>query len=151
MKEFILKRLSPKEFEKSFEKVPRVAVNLIVTDIDNRVLLARRNIPPHECDWHFPGSFVLKNESINEALKRVAKNEVGMDLTEEIDLKLLGNFDDINGDPRGHVIDMAYGMQIGDTSKIVATKENIEVKFFDKLPENIGFNHRDTLEKLGYK
>jgi colanic acid biosynthesis protein WcaH len=145
------KRLSQEEFEKSFENVPRVAVNLIVTDIDGRVLLARRNIPPHEGDWHFPGSFVLKNESISEALKRVAKNEFGMELTEEMDLKLLGNFDDIEGDPRGHVIDMAYGVQISDVSKIVATKENIEVGFFDKLPENIGFNHRDTLEKLGYR
>lgn len=145
------KRLSQEEFEKSFENVPRAAVNLIVTDIDGRVLLARRNISPCEGDWHFPGSFVLKNESIDEALKRVAKNEFGLDLTEEVNLKLLGNFDDIKGDPRGHVIDMAYGMQINDVSKIVATKENVEVSFFDKLPENIGFNHRNTLEKLGYK
>jgi len=151
MEELQPKRLSQEEFEKSFENVPRVAVNLIVTDLDGRVLLARRNIPPCEGDWHFPGSFVLKNESISEALKRVAKNEFGMDLAEEMDLKLLGNFDDINGDPRGHVIDMAYGIQISDVSKTVATKENIEIGFFDKLPRNIGFNHRNTLEKLGYK
>lgn len=151
MERLIPKRLSQEDFEKSFENVPRVAVNLIVTDVDGRILLARRNIPPHQGDWHFPGSFVLKNESINEALRRVAKNEFGMDLTEEVDLKLLGNFDDINGDPRGHVIDMAYGIQISDISNIMATAENGEVKFFDKLPENIGFNHRETLEKLGYR
>lgn len=151
MNELAPKRLSQEEFEKSFENVPRVAVNLIVTDVDGRVLLARRNIPPCEGDWHFPGSFVLKNESIDEALKRVAKNEFGMDLIEEVNPKLLGNFDDIEGDPRGHVIDMAYGMQVNDVSKIVATKENIEVAFFNKLPENVGFNHRNTLEKLGYK
>jgi colanic acid biosynthesis protein WcaH len=147
----IPKRLSQEEFEKSFENVPRVAVNLIVTDLDGRVLLTRRNIPPCEGSWHFPGSFVLKNETIDEALKRVVENELGMDLIEEVIFKLLGNFDDINGDPRGHVIDMVYGMQISDVSKIVATKENIEVGFFDKLPKNIGFNHRNTLEKLGYR
>lgn len=145
------KRLSQEEFEKSFENVPRAAINLIVTEINGRVLLTRRNIPPCEGSWHFPGSFVLKNETIDEALKRVVENELGMDLVEEVNFKLLGNFDDINGDSRGHVIDMVYGMQISDVSKIVATKENIEVGFFDKLPKNIGFNHRNTLEKLGYR
>lgn len=67
-------------------------------------------------------------------------------------MSLLGAFDDLEGDPRGHVVDLAYGLIIKDPSQIKPTKETSEVMFFDrdKLPKDIGFNHRDTLHKLGY-
>lgn len=63
------KRLSQEEFLETFKNVPRVAINLIITDIDNKVLLTRRNISPCLGEWHFPGSFLLKNETIDEAKK----------------------------------------------------------------------------------
>lgn len=147
--EKIPKRLSQEEFLESFKNVPRVALNLIVTDSENRVLLARRNISPCFGEWHFPGSFLLKNEMIDDAKKRIAKDEFGLDLDNK-DVSLLGVFEDLEGDPRGHVIDIAYGMKIDDVNKIKTTKETMEVKFFEKLPGKIGFNHRETLNKLGW-
>lgn len=145
-------RLSEEDFLASFEKVPRLAVNLIITDRQGKVLLTRRNIPPFKDGWHFPGSFVLKNESLEEALKRVARDEFGMELTNEVELRLLGVFDDLESDPRGHVVDVAYGLSISETERVKLTKETAEVKFFTpgQLPEKIGFNHRDTLVKLGF-
>jgi ADP-ribose pyrophosphatase YjhB (NUDIX family) len=147
--EKIPKRLSQEEFLESFKNVPRIALNLIVTDSGNRVLLTRRNIPPCEGDWHFPGSFLLKDETMDDAKKRIAKDEFNLDINDK-DLFLLGVFEDLEGDPRGHVIDIAYGMKIDDVNKIGTTKETMEVRFFDKLPEEIGFNHRETLNKLGW-
>ncbi len=145
-------RLSPEEFLQSFEKVPRLAVNLVITDGDGRVLLTRRSIPPFPGAWHLPGSFVLKDEPLADAQRRVARDEFGLELDEKSKPSLLGAFDDLDGDPRGHVVDLAYGLTIDDPSQIRPTKESLEVKFFDgdKLPEDIGFNHRDTLHKLGY-
>lgn len=146
-------RLSEQEFLETFKKVPRLAVNLIISDDDRRVLLTRRNIPPFSGSWHLPGSFLLKNESIADAQRRVAKDEFGFELDEGTNLSLLGVFDDLDSDPRGHVVDLAYGLIIKDYSQIKQTKETSEVKFFDrdKLPKNIGFNHRDTLHILGYR
>jgi len=146
-------RLSEQEFLETFKKIPRLAVNLLITDHDGRVLLTKRNIPPFSGSWHFPGSFLLKNEPIADAQRRVARDEFGLELDEKADLSLLGVFDDLDGDPRGHVVDLAYGLTIEDSSQIKPTRETSEVKFFDKnkLPKNIGFNHRDTLHRLGYK
>ena len=53
-------RLPEKEFLETFKNVPRLAVNLLITDQNGRVLLTRRNIPPFLGSWHFPGSFLLK-------------------------------------------------------------------------------------------
>lgn len=146
-------RLPEQEFLETFKNVPRLAVNLIITDLDGKVLLTRRNISPFSGSWHFPGSFVLKNEPIIDTQKRVARDEFGLELDEQADLSLLGAFDDLHSDPRGHVVDLVYGLTIEDSSQIKPTKETSEVKFFerDKLPKDIGFNHRDTLHKLGYK
>lgn len=146
-------RLPEQEFLETFKNVPRVAVNLLITDRDGKVLLTRRNIPPFLGSWHFPGSFLLKNEPIIDAQRRVARDEFGLELDERADLSLLGAFDDLDSDPRGHVVDLAYGLTIEDPSQIKPTKETSEVKFFDrdKLPKDIGFNHRDTLRRLGYK
>ncbi|GDX62274.1 DNA mismatch repair protein MutT [Candidatus Levyibacteriota bacterium] len=146
-------RLPEREFLETFKKVPRLAVNLLITDSDGRILLARRNIPPFSGSWHFPGSFLLKDEPIVDAQRRVARDEFSLELDEGIYLSLLGTFDDLDGDPRGHVVDLAYGLVIEDPSQIKTTRETSEVKFFDKdkLPKDIGFNHRNTLHKLGYK
>lgn len=54
------KRLSPEEFLETFKKVPRLAVDLIATDENERVLLTRRRIPPFPDSWHFPGTFYLE-------------------------------------------------------------------------------------------
>jgi ADP-ribose pyrophosphatase YjhB (NUDIX family) len=147
------KKLPEKEFLKTFKNVPRVAVNLVITDSDGKVLLTRRNITPCLGSWHFPGSFLLKNETIFEAQKRIAKNEFGLNISNTDILSILGVFEDIEGDPRGHVVDIMYGLSIKSTAEIKTTKETLEVKFFSKnnLPADIGFNHRDTLNQLGYK
>jgi len=145
------KKLPLSVFLKTFKNVPRLAINLIVTDKQNKVLLTRRNIEPSKGCWHFPGSYLLKNELIAEAQARIARDELGLELKKNESISLLGVFEDMDGDPRGHVIDVMYGFKLDNGREVGSTKESLEVKFFDKLPDNIGFNHRETLKKLGFK
>ncbi len=145
------KRLSEEEFRESFKFAPRLAVNLLVSDSKGKILLAKRNIPPFLNYWHFPGSLLLKNESIADCQKRVARKELGFELPENVHLTILGAFDNIEEDPRGHMVDLVYGITIQAISQIKLTKETSDIQFFERLPDNIGFNHRDTLHKLGYK
>jgi ADP-ribose pyrophosphatase YjhB (NUDIX family) len=82
---------------------------------------------------------------------RLAKDELGLDISAEITPSLLGVFDDLVGDPRGHVIDIVYGFTIDDTSQIKTTDQTSEIGFFDKLPQDMGFSHRQSLIGLGFK
>jgi len=146
------RKLPQKEFLESFRNVPRLAVNLFITDTHGMLLLTKRNNPPFIGYWHLPGSFLLKNETIIAAQRRVAQDELGFRLSEYVELLLLDAFDDIEEDPRGHVVDIIYGMRVKDFSQIKPTKETAEAKFFarDKLPSDIGFNHRRILHELGF-
>lgn len=145
------KRLPQKLFLKSFEYAPRLALNLLVKNQKGEVLLARRAIPPQKGAWHYPGTFLLKNEKISECLARLFKNELGMRLAKGVHLIFLGLFEDMNKDPRGHVIDAVWEYTLSASGKITSTAETKEARFFGKLPQRMGFNHKDTLKKLGLK
>jgi len=156
------KKLPYKKFLESFKFAPRLAVNLLiereVSDTSQRrrlqVLLTRRKKPPFAGSWHLPGSFVLKGEALMDCVNRVAKEELGIKVEY---IKLAGVFDDINGDPRGHVVDLVYRCEIkkglslrSKDSPLHAVSDTAAIRFFKKLPAKIGFNHRETLAKLGY-
>ena len=143
------KKLSKEEFERSFELAPRAAVNLLIVNSKNGVLLTKRAIPPSKNYWHLPGSFIRKGETLEDCLSRVAKKELRIEIS-PVETELAGVFEDIDKDPRGHVVDIVYRFNLPDEIQPTTTEETEEVRFFTKLPDQIGFNHRETLQKLGF-
>lgn len=144
------KKLSYKAFLKTFELVPRVAISLFITDEKSKVLLTKRAISPLKNYWHLPGSFILKNEPIKDCILRIAKNELGIKIEDE-QFEIALATEDIEKDPRGHVIDLIYKIKLATPLVLKSTVESKEIRFFQKLPAKIGFNHRVVLTKLGYK
>jgi ADP-ribose pyrophosphatase YjhB (NUDIX family) len=142
------KQLPYKTFLKTFELVPRVAPNLAIFDEKGRILLTKRAIPPFPDTWHLPGSFLLKGESINDCLKRIAKKELGIILNVK-KTKLLAVYEDLELDPRGHVVDIIYEYRV-KTLKFKLTDESKDIQFFDRIPKNMGFNHGDYLVEWGF-
>lgn len=62
--------------------VPIVSVDLVVRNGD-RVLLGRRTNAPAEGEWFVPGGRVHKHERLSEAVRRVAREELGATVTVE--------------------------------------------------------------------
>ena len=143
----MIKKLPYKTFLQTFKHVPRLAVSLVVVNGDKEVLWAKRGIPPLKDHWHLPGSFVLKGESLKECVKRVVKNELAYTLPKK-ELKLVGVFDDLSGDPRGHVVDVVYELQVSKDFKILNNKENKELVFLKKIPRPVGFKHDLIVKNL---
>lgn len=148
------KKLPYQKFLESFKFAPRPAVNLLIEQnvkfakLNSRVvLLTKRKKPPFAGYWHLPGSWVMKHEPLADCIKRVAREELGAEVE---NIELAGNFDDIDADPRGHAIDLVYRCRI-KSGKIKPVGDSAEIRFFKKLPAKIGFNHKETLLKLGYR
>jgi 8-oxo-dGTP diphosphatase len=68
------------EFDAIFRRVPRLCVEVVIVDPERGVLLARRDIPPNIGAWHIPGGTVLFAEPVAEAVRRVARMELGFDV-----------------------------------------------------------------------
>lgn len=146
----MVKKLPKRLFLNTLKYVPRVAVDIIPKNAKREIALAQRNIPPLRGSWHMFGSFILKGESINACAKRIIKEEFGLSMRRP-KLKLLGAFDDLGGDPRGHVVDIVYELRLNRRDALRPTRETKNIGFFKRLPKKIGFNHRETLGKLGYR
>ena len=72
--------LSQEDFETIYSKVPRLNVDLVIHDLKEGIVLVRRSIEPSIGSWHLPGGTVYKTETVEDASKRVAKNETGFDV-----------------------------------------------------------------------
>lgn len=68
------------EFHAIYSRVPRLCVEVVVVEPGRGVLLTRRDIPPNEGAWHIPGGTVLFGEPLVATVKRVALDELGLEV-----------------------------------------------------------------------
>ena len=59
---------------------PKVAVGTIITDERGHVVLVRRAIEPGYGKWVFPGGFIDRGETVEDAAIREAREECGLDV-----------------------------------------------------------------------
>lgn len=142
------KRLPYKTFLKSFTYTPRIAVNLFIVNKNGEVLLTKRGKEPFKGYWHFPGSFLLKDEKISSCISRILRDE--LDITKkDFTFEFMFILENLKGDPRGHVVDLFYKIFV-DSEEIRPVNDTKEIMFFSKLPDNVGFNHKEALRQLGF-
>lgn len=72
--------LSQQEFDSIYSKVPRLTVEVIIKNTNNDIYLTKRAIEPCSGQWHLPGGTVRFGEPMTDAVKRIAKRELGIDV-----------------------------------------------------------------------
>jgi len=85
-------KFAPKEI---FQEILKWSViptfDLIIKYGDEGILIVKRSIAPYKGQWALPGLRMYKPENINDALKRIAKNELGLTVNPDKKI-LLGQF-----------------------------------------------------------
>ena len=81
------------------------AVLFALTNGQMHVLLIQRGNEPCKGCWAFPGGFLEMDETIERCAERELEEETGIRLT---GLQLAGIYSDVERDPRGRVITVAY-------------------------------------------
>jgi 8-oxo-dGTP diphosphatase len=128
-------------------KTPLLAADALILFDEGIVLIRRRN-PPYQGFYALPGGFVEVGETVEEAARREAKEETGLEITL---LKLIGVYSKPDRDPRGHVVSISYLAE--GRGEFAAGSDAGSAEVFD--PEDLpplAFDHaqiiRDGLEKL---
>lgn len=120
---------------------PFTTVDAII-ELPEGIVIIQRSNPPF--GWALPGGFVDYGESLEEAVKREAKEETGLDLTE---IRQLHTYSDPKRDPRFHTIGTVFiakakgKPQAGDDAaslKVISLKD---IKKYD-----FAFDHKIILE-----
>lgn len=79
------------EYETIVKHVPVISVDLLVHHSGGLVLGKRKNAPA-EGEWFVPGGSVLKGETRQQAVHRVAKEELGSDVLIDSELGVYDHF-----------------------------------------------------------
>ncbi len=134
--------LPKEEFDSIFSRVPRLCVEVVIASPERGVLLLRRDIPPNVGAWHIPGGTVLFGERVVDAVKRVARDELGLEV--EVG-ELIGyieypsHFENGLDSPVG----LAFPADPGDDRHAIPEG----CAWFTTLPEGLYAEQRDFLEQ----
>ena len=129
-------------------KSPILTVDGIILD-KGKILLLKRALRPFLGSWTLPGGHVEYGETVEKAIKREMKEELGV----PIKIKgLFGVYSNPKRDPRYHTASVVYllGRIKG---KVRINEESSEFRYFSlkNLPKKIGFDHLEVLNDLKKK
>ena len=84
--------LDPEDLVQLVRLGPLVSIDLIVQDPAGRMLVGLRNNEPAKDSWFVPGGRVGKGESLDDAFRRIIRDELGLSRARE-SAELLGVFE----------------------------------------------------------
>ena len=106
------------------------------------VLLIERANDPFKGCWAFPGGFMDMEENAEDCAKRELMEETGMEVRS---LEYIGTFSEVNRDPRGRTITIAY-YAVVEKSDVIGADDASRAKWFpiDSIP-SLAFDHEEIL------
>ena len=113
----------------------------IIIEIAGEIVLIKRRNPPH--GWAIPGGFVDYGESVEQAARREAKEETGLDLGS---LRQFHTYSDPKRDPRHHTISVVFVAQAMGEPRASSDAADIGLFTEETLPEQLAFDHRQILD-----
>ena len=123
----------------------------VIIEKGNKIVLVKRGERPEKDKLAIPGGHVEIGELVENAVKREAKEETGLNIKL---IDILGVYSDPKRDPRGHYITTVFIAKIV-SGKLKASSDAKEVNFFDprKLKKkDIAFDHFKIIQDyLKYK
>ncbi len=136
-------RLKFKEFKYFFSRVRRLCIELIIQTKDG-ILLSKRDIPPAKGKWHIPGGTVLYGETLEQAVSRVAEDELSVKVKI---IKQLGTIEYSRNGKSGyeHPLGIAYLVSIV-SGKLRGSYQAKNIKAFQTLPKAMIFEQKKFLE-----
>jgi len=126
----------------------QLTVDAVVFGYDSghiSVLLVKRKYEPFKDAWALPGGFVLEKENLEQAVERELAEETGVKINY---LEQLYTYGDLNRDPRGRVVSVAYFVLVKPNAfSVKASTDAKEAEWCNikNLPK-LAFDHKKILK-----
>lgn len=129
---------------------PSVTTDCVIFGFDSNglsVLLVERGIEPFKGCWAFPGGFMKMDEDAETGARRELQEETGLEAEY---IEQFGTFTDVNRDPRGRVVTIAYYALV-KKSEVKGADDASQARWFpiDSIPP-LAFDH-DRILRVALK
>jgi len=132
------------------DKYPNITVDAVVfTYIREKlhILLIKRNVKPFKGRYALAGAFIKEDETANDAVSRMLKEETGLNLDY---LEQLYTFTDVNRDPRQRIISIAHYGLINYANQTLNSSEHADVVGWVEVKEafkkDLAFDHKEIMQ-----
>ena len=126
------------EWETIVRHVPIPSVDLVVLH-DDGVVLGKRTNEPAKGEWFVPGGRIHKGERLEDAVHRIATEELGIEV--EI-VERLGAYEhiydtaEVDSDSGKHYVPVGFTVE-SLTEEIREDEQHSSVRVFEELPEEL--------------
>lgn len=109
-----------------------------------KLLLVKRDFEPHKGEWSLMGGFVRRDESVDNAARRVLKNLTGLD---GIYMQQVNTFGEVDRDSGERVVSVAYSALLNLTEINHCDLEGYNATWvdYDKIPP-LCMDHNEMIE-----
>jgi 8-oxo-dGTP diphosphatase len=125
---------------------PAVTVDIVLfwrAESGVKILLIKRRNEPFKEGWAFPGGFVDRDESLEDAASRELLEETGLT---GIHLEQIGAFGDPGRDPRGHTVSVVFCAVLDDRVDASAGDDAADAAWHSAThPPKLAFDHKKIL------
>lgn len=136
------------KYHESIQNI-KVAVDAAIFRIKDgalNVLLIQMRKVPFKDAWALPGGLLEEAETSQEAATRILKTQTGVT---DVFLEQLATFDDVDRDPAGRVVSVAYYALLPDNDmRLKTTEKYSDVRWWSvkKLP-NLAYDHKELVKE----
>ena len=134
-------------FQTLVREAPLVSVDLVITDQLDHCLLGRRQNRPAKGTMFVPGGRILKNESIDAAIRRILLAETGYQIREQDEQYFLGVYEHFYDDSfwdatiSTHYVVLAHRIKL--KSRFMGKSDN-QHDFLEWISSDDLLNRRDV-------
>ncbi|MBS3170514.1 NUDIX domain-containing protein [Candidatus Woesearchaeota archaeon] len=145
-------KFAPREiFEQILEWSVIPTFDLIIQYGDQGVIIVKRTIPPYKNQWALTGLRMLKGESIEDTLQRIAKKELGLDIDSK-NKRILGQYvGRFKTEHQRQDISTGYLIQIPSTQPIILNPAHFSairiINSKEEIPSRTGAMYKFFLEQ----
>ncbi len=139
-------RLSDSEFKDIYSRVPRLCVDLVIRT-PSGVILSLRKLPSWNGLWHLPGGTILYKEPAEKTVHRIAKSELGADVSIK---KVLGYIEFPSEEATrgyGWSVSIVFLCELESDKIKTSNHDSYEIRAFTEIPENIVPEHKEFLTR----
>ncbi len=138
-----------KKFKDIYSLVPRLAIEVVIVK-DESILLTKRSSHGWAGMWHTPGGTVLYREAVQDAVKRIALEELGVKVEVSRNLGYFEAWSEEKERGFGYSVSLPF-LVIPEHFEFQLNNQATEFKFFSDLPDIIVPEHKQFYENINLK